>query len=666
MNTWERLNEQVGKMRELNPLADLFLTVNGERIVRGFLMPALAEDENVGNGIATDALQRLCTDLVKYGFFDRVLQFALFLRCADTSGEALAKFYEIIDRNKPFLGKSPSEWCEAYLSLMLDTFRKNESMPNASWEDFDRNDVEDRTADFIVYGMLGVKGDDSVEQAIRRVTQVIAEDATLRIGDRALSETGWLQHVYRQHAFMKWKYDSDNVVYAMTLLKRALERLSEVEDLQPYVVALLDVYVDWAVSAHTNDENVNPALYEVKGVGKAIGEFAQKRRDLVEDLGSRVMGLWRNLLYFAVCQAVHETDYATAAVLLVRHYENARVAKQQQMREKLYNTYMEIPDEVMALSLFCVIQWDQRRSEQQFSGLKNAFTAAQMANIQERFGEVVNQFVKNSQENLQLIKNNTELTEELRMVAAQEESDRYRLVTSLFPSAAHFQEKINDSIDEFKRTNGNLTKDLFACLGEEEKETVVAYLREGELIYSLFKMLQEDRGGEELYDGLDFSPAILQLTKAMEYIGNLIWQNIDVTVRQAVINNRVRGYRHLTKQGVLKLQIEFGNFQHLFKQPMCAALSRSQGTNSSDTRVYLSDLLDISQYPRNGQDIFNNLGDLVELRNNAAHPANGRKQLISDYRLCEGKMMTDYQSRQFELWQILNMVKEGVTLREQP
>jgi hypothetical protein len=99
---------------------------------------------------------------------------------------------------------------------------------------------------------------------------------------------------------------------------------------------------------------------------------------------------------------------------------------------------------------------------------------------------------------------------------------------------------------------------------------------------------------------------------------------------------------------------------------MCAALSRSQRTNSSDTRVYLSDLLDISQYPRNGQNIFSNLGDLVELRNDAAHPANGSKQLISDYHRCEGMMMTDYQSRQFELWQILNMVKAGVTLREQP
>ena len=644
---WKRLDKEYAK--HIGNFDELFLSAKGRDIIRGFLLPAVTANKVKSRPIAQSSIKSLCDKLIPYGLVDGILTFVLFLKRVDEEGVAVQKFYDILGEKAVF-GKPVKVWCDEFLAVYSETEAE---------EDLGDFTLTPATLipQFVAERMLEVPATASTDQAMEIVADKVKQDGLL--SKYAISELGWLQYVYKLRAT-----DAEFVGKA---LKRLLTNMNDNPVDLVYQSALLKAYVEAALAIHTNAQVNNSNLYAVSGLGKLICDFTEDREkkhcELLKDLEANASGLWKNFLYFSVCQANYEGDYETAAKLLIRHYDYARSAKQAQMRKALLSTYMNVADPVSALALFSLIKWEQRRCEVAYQGEK--FTSKENVAIDKRFGEIVRAFVDQSQAEITSIKNQatesaSEFGEPEQIEVLQTESDRYASVTSLFPQATFFETKLYDSMRQFQVANRLPERDLFECLGDEERATVISYLRQGEMIFSLFEMLQKDRQGEEFYDGLDYSPAVLQLTKALEYIANLIYHKIDlsllplsvVDVPQDPNLTHIRGYKD---------SITIGDFKYLFSRRTYGTLVRPE--NNMDAKVYLSDLLDMNAYRRKDtrkphvDSIYQDVEEVRKLRNSAAHKD---KVEPDKYTKCERLMMTDYANRQYLLWNLLYIVKPGI------
>ncbi|MBQ7133812.1 MAG: hypothetical protein IJO20_04885 [Ruminococcus sp.] len=125
-------------------------------------------------------------------------------------------------------------------------------------------------------------------------------------------------------------------------------------------------------------------------------------------------------------------------------------------------------------------------------------------------------------------------------------------------SSLHYNTMIEKSINSFyKSVNENdLNKDIYSVLGPKSADIVKSYLRQSELIMDLQTELRNMEWQEEL----DYSASILYMTKALEYIGNLIFK--EITKDTIPPSNIFSMYK---KSNNWSDHITLGNIAFLFK-----------------------------------------------------------------------------------------------------
>jgi len=630
-------------------ISELFDRALPNSIIRDYLFASVTAPDGEERVRAKGAVKQFLGNLITYGCVDYILWFALFLDRYDPSANALKELYQMLGEKTVF-EKPMTEWCDEFIS-------KYHSLGNLTSYKY--------TSDFICNNMLGLQNSQSANEIITSVQNKVSKNfenvaiATPKTVDayKKLQCLGYLQYVMKHH-------DTNHELCAI-LLKKLFDEMdaSALPKTQTRIAilsALLEAYTDALISLSSSFKT-----QKINGLGRSIMDFADdtehKNEELIKYLLKNKANEWQSLLCYAMCQAASEGDYDTSSKLIIRHYEYSRKAQRDNARLALLETYLSIADDSVALSLFGLIKREQQRDS-------SLFTDAQNSAIDERFFNVVDHFVNENQSNIRKIKESTDVSNEDQIDALQRQSDLYAQVTSFFPQGAFFEQKLRQSMNAFLTGNNIAHEDLLNKLGQRERKTVIQYLRQGEMIYSLLEMLEGNRQGEEMYSNMDYSPALLQLTKALEYICNMIYKKISSELVLDFPTFRTQSRRRLEN-------ITLGNFQSLFSQDVYNAITYT-GRKPNPSYTYLSDIVDVTKYrcpSRNAsakrERIYRDLNIPREYRNNAAHKdplkpeqyTNCEKCLFDRYSRQSGN---SYQEVQHLLWKILYMIKDGIVLTE--
>ncbi len=620
----------------------LFVRAFPNSLTSDYFLNAFVPDEEIDKLRLKGTVKSLIREIKTYGCIDYVLWFGFFLD--KTSKEALKEYYDIL-ANYSLFEKSLSSWCDEFIEFCASNDTDGKTLPYKL------------TSDFICKKMLKITSTQSVAEIDELVSNKVKKEIEkFSVGTDAVRNSyakiqciGLLQYVYK-------RYDG-NSAFCCYILKKLFTELNvselpKTESRIAVLSSLIEAYIDASVvlSTQTNED-------KTAGLGKAIFDFVNdaegKNKELLDHLKKTKPSELQALLCFAMRHSVAERDYDTAANLFIRHYEYSREEQRKQTRSALLATYFLVSDNISALELFSIIKREQQRAP-------DAFTANDNSKIGNRFHEIVQRFTADAQSNIEKIKT-SDLTEDKKVEAMQKESDRFSFVTSFFPQSEFFEQKLNKSMQRFLTRNRLPAQDLFKCLGDEEKNVVISYLRQGEMIYSLFKMLEGDRNEEEIYKKMDYSSALIELTKALEYIGNLIFRRISP---QLLIQDN----SFTDKNNNLISSITLGGFQFFFKRRVYNCLSCRNNANKNPNYTYLNDIIDIRKYRCNERNenrileqIFDDFEFPRECRNMAAHDS---PILPTLYEECESCLLDTYQQKQYFLWNVLYMVKDNIILTE--
>lgn len=209
-------------------------------------------------------------------------------------------------------------------------------------------------------------------------------------------------------------------------------------------------------------------------------------------------------------------------------------------------------------------------------------------------------------------------------------------------TAESFLELISDDVTTYE----NLTKKLSVS----DWNTMKQYIRQGNALFDFISYLDKNDWGT---GKLDYSPALIEMTKSLEYFLNLVFDKIK---RDNVCISKEKDSKYYVNNKKIKKNLEFGPCAYLFEDDRFNRLLCNIFEKNKLEKIWENLSIIKFGFCLNSQKktelLFEALKHIKDLRNQAAHK-NG--VTFSDYKECKQYMLTT----QYVLWILLYILNNN-------
>ena len=345
-------------------------------------------------------------------------------------------------------------------------------------------------------------------------------------------------------------------------------------------------------------------------------ENAQKkawdRKDLINYLKAKSESIYEGLLMLSILFLFADEEIDTGVKALIRHFDLISRNKQSiNPRIALMKSFFAVDDLYTKSELYNMINREFIRSKKKYTNNENAdriFSDSLMDEIETdmhlcSLNSAKNLIIEINAESETISKalsKADDLSEKefqsLKEAEAklQNKLDKLSEISSLFRinPAHYYNEKLNNSVRDFyKSININedtvdFKENICRALGDESAEDVMSFLRQSELLMDFQTQLKNIKWQSKI----EYTAPLMSLTKALEYIGNLLFKELIKNVNAQTVMNTLpnrdeksdlrKFYMHGNDWADF---ITLGSFAHLFTNSEFRGINPN--SNNQDTDV---------------------------------------------------------------------------------